>query len=182
MDENSKPLVSVIVPVYNLEEYIEGTINSILNQDYSNIEVIIVNDGSTDATGALCESLKAKDDRVRVFHQDNRGVSCARNTGLEICRGEFVAFVDGDDAIKRNYVSELIHVQHESDADVVSCAYEVADTIQERDLKANSDNETVSNTIVVDAKETVIDLLSHRISPSACERLYRKTAIEGIRF
>lgn len=182
MDENSQPLVSIIVPVYNLEEYIVGTINSILNQDYSNIEVIIVNDGSTDSTGVLCESLKEIDDRVRVFHQENRGVSCARNFGLNCSRGEYIAFVDGDDAIKRNFVSELFRVMRDNDTDVVSCAFECADTIQERDSKASSDNETVSSITVADAQDTIVDLLSHKISPSACERLYRKKAIGNVRF
>lgn len=93
----SKPLISVIIPVYNLEKYISYAVNSIISQDMTDWELIIVDDGSTDNTGQVCDTFLQMDRRIRVFHTPNRGVSAARNTGLENSQGRYIAFLDGDD-------------------------------------------------------------------------------------
>ena len=94
------PLLSVIVPVYNIENYIIDSVDSILNQSYKNLEVLLVDDGSTDKTGTICDDYGAKDSRVKVFHVQHGGVSYARNIALDNMHGEYVAFVDGDDYLK----------------------------------------------------------------------------------
>ena len=91
--------ISVIVPVYNIEPYVERCIRSILSQTYNNLEVIIINDGSTDNSGSICHRLALSDSRIRVIDQKNAGLSEARNTGLRIAQGTYIAFVDGDDYI-----------------------------------------------------------------------------------
>lgn len=92
-----KKLVSVIVPVYNVEKYIDKCVESLLNQDYKNIEVILVDDGTPDRSGDIIDRLKEEDHRIVVIHQENHGVSSARNAGMAVASGEYITFVDGDD-------------------------------------------------------------------------------------
>ena len=100
-------LISVIVPVYNVEPYLRKCVDSILAQSYSNLEVILVDDGSPDGCGAICDEYAAKDARVRVIHKPNGGISDARNAGLDIMTGDYVTFVDSDDWIDEQHLSSL---------------------------------------------------------------------------
>ena len=101
-------LISIIVPVYNVEPFLRRCLDSILGQTYKNLEVILVDDGSTDASGTICNEYCAKDPRVRVFHQVNAGISAARNKGLDKSSGSFIVFVDSDDYIELNMVEVLL--------------------------------------------------------------------------
>ena len=99
---NEKPLISVIVPVYNVAAYLDECVKSIVNQTYSNLEIILVDDGSTDESEALCDAWGDRDSRVLVIHKENGGVSTARNAGLWLAKGSYISFVDGDDYIDIN--------------------------------------------------------------------------------
>ncbi|MFG6340471.1 MAG: glycosyltransferase [Lachnospiraceae bacterium] len=117
--------ISVIVPVYNIEPYVERCIRSILSQTYNNLEVIIINDGSTDNSGSICHRLALSDSRIRVIDQKNAGLSEARNTGLRIAQGTYIAFVDGDDYIDEK-MYEILHkrlVQENSDLALCNISY-----------------------------------------------------------
>ena len=92
--------VSIIVPVYNVEKYLPKCIESILNQTYTNLEVILIDDGSTDSSGKICDEYARRDGRIKVIHKENGGNSSARNAGLDCCTGDFLAFVDSDDIIE----------------------------------------------------------------------------------
>ena len=98
------PLVSVIIPVYNVESYVSECIESVIAQTYSNIEIVVVNDGSTDGSGFSCDQYACSDSRVVVVHKENEGLSAARNAGIAVCRGDFVAFVDGDDFVSPVFI------------------------------------------------------------------------------
>ena len=100
MNKNYK--VTIIVPVYNVEQYIEKCVESILRQNYKNIEIILVDDGSTDLSGDICDAYGKKDTRVKVIHKSNGGLSSARNTGLKIASGEYISYVDSDDYVQKN--------------------------------------------------------------------------------
>lgn len=117
-------LISVIVPVYNVKAYLRECVESILCQTYSNLEIILVDDGSTDGSGELCDVLAEADSRIRVIHQRNGGLSAARNTGAAASTGAFLCFVDSDDAVAQNYVQALIETQQETAADVVWCGFQ----------------------------------------------------------
>ena len=126
MDETLK--ISIIVPVFNMEKYLHRCIDSILNQSYRNFELILINDGSTDTSAEICDSYKKKDKRVIVVHQENQGVSAARNKGLEICCGEWVCFVDADDYISNNYLLAIIG----SHADIMFVEFIIVSSSQEQ--------------------------------------------------
>lgn len=117
MPQSERPLISVIVPFYNLEETVDYCLGAILQQDYENFEVICVNDGSTDNTDAKL-STYASDPRVRVINQDNSGPSKARNTGIQAAKGEYLTFIDGDDLVSPYYLSALINTINDTGADV----------------------------------------------------------------
>ena len=111
-------LVSVIVPVYNVEKYISKTVKSLINQDYNNIEIILVDDGSPDKSGEIIDNLALKDNRVVAIHKENGGVSSARNAGLKVAAGEYVTFVDGDDWVDKDYITYFVNLLEVSRCDI----------------------------------------------------------------
>ena len=108
----NNPMVSIIVPVYNVEKYLGKCINSLLQQTYSNIQIILINDGSTDSSGNICNKYSDFDKRIFVLHKQNEGVSAARNAGIDISIGEYLLFVDSDDWLEANTVAELIEKKY----------------------------------------------------------------------
>lgn len=151
INENSKNkviMVSIIVPAYNVEKYIEKCISSILDQTYTNIEVIIVNDGSTDKTGKIIDAFLQRDSRVNVIHKKNEGVSSARNSGIEMSKGEYLVFVDGDDYIAKDYIEYMLSLIKRTGSEfcISKCCYtnmrekqtenEVVETLQPEDATA----------------------------------------------
>ncbi|MCI9501030.1 MAG: glycosyltransferase family 2 protein [Hungatella sp.] len=109
MDENQLPLLSVIIPFYNVENYIEKSVKSIIDQSYKNIQIVLIDDGSTDKSGMFADRIALEDRRVLVFHQENRGVSAARNMGMKNANGDYITFVDADDYLEKEAFSVLIH-------------------------------------------------------------------------
>ena len=114
-------MISIIVPVYNTEKYLHNCIDSLLAQTYTDIEILLVNDGSTDGSGAICDACAARDARIRVMHQQNAGVSSARNAALAVASGEYIAFVDSDDWVSPEYIEAMQSAMTEADADLVCC-------------------------------------------------------------
>jgi len=127
MTEKDLPLISVIVPVYNAEEYLPKCIDSILQQTYYNLEIILVNDGSRDRSGNICDEYAQIDNRVKVVHKQNGGVSKARNAGLNVVNGDFIGFVDSDDAIDAEMYECLYARIIETGADICVCGYRTTD-------------------------------------------------------
>lgn len=116
-------LVSIIVPVYQVREYINDCVESLIRQTYTNLEILMIDDGSTDGSGEICDTYANKDDRIRVIHQDNQGLSAARNTGLNQVKGDYIVFVDSDDVVRPDYVEKLYSMMHRYQADIAACAY-----------------------------------------------------------
>ncbi len=115
--------ISVIVPIYNVEQYLPKCVDSILNQTYRNLEIILVDDGSTDASPKLCDEYAQKDPRVVVLHKENGGASSSRNAGLDMASGEYIAFVDSDDWLDSNMYTDMMEILLKHDADIVECGY-----------------------------------------------------------
>lgn len=115
----NQPLISVIIPVYNVEEYLRECVDSVLNQTYQTFEIILVNDGSTDSSGEICDEYASNDERICVVHQKNSGPSKTRNTGLENATGKYIYFLDSDDYIENNALELLVNTAESSNADLV---------------------------------------------------------------
>ena len=113
------PLVSVIIPVYNVEKYLEECVNSVINQTYKNIEVILVDDGSTDSSGDICDEYVMFDSRISVLHKANGGLSSARNAGMKKASGEWIYFLDSDDFLELDMLSHLVNLATRKQADIV---------------------------------------------------------------
>lgn len=121
--DNKLPLISVILPVYNVEKYLKRCLGSILSQTYKNLEILLIDDGSTDQSGQICDEFAKLDSRVRVWHKENGGVSTARNLGIEQAKGEYITFVDPDDYVDLDYVQYLYHLAFSKKCLIASCGY-----------------------------------------------------------
>lgn len=120
---NRYPLISVIVPVYNTEKYLEKCLMSLIEQTYPNIELVVINDGSTDASGKICEKYKKKYNNIKYEYQENNGVSSARNKALKKCDGEYITFVDSDDWVEIDYCEKLYNSINKNDSEIVICGF-----------------------------------------------------------
>ena len=119
MTEQKRPEISIIVPVYKVEKYLNECIDSILAQTFTDFELILVDDGSPDNCPALCDAAAAKDSRIRVIHQQNKGLSGARNAGIEIARGNWLSFIDSDDSVDKTFCEKLYHAAKQAGAKLV---------------------------------------------------------------
>jgi glycosyltransferase involved in cell wall biosynthesis len=121
------PLISIIVPIYKAEQYLEKCLQSIVNQTYTNLEIILVNDGSPDRCGEICEELGKSDPRIKIINKENGGAATARNAGLDAVTGKYIAFADSDDYMESNYLETLYHILEGKNAQVAICGFETVD-------------------------------------------------------
>ncbi|WP_160689425.1 glycosyltransferase [Clostridium sp. C2-6-12] len=121
--ENTNDLISIIVPVYNVEKYLPQCINSLINQTFKNLEIILVDDGSLDTSGEICDEFSKIDNRIIVIHKENNGLSSARNAGLEIAKGDYIGFVDSDDWLDENMYEILFKLIKDNDSDISCCKF-----------------------------------------------------------
>ena len=120
-------MISIIVPIYRVEPYLSRSIESIINQSYKELEILLVDDGSPDGCGTICDTYAEKDTRITVLHQANAGVSAARNAGLAVAKGEYIGFVDPDDFVDPNMYLDMLHAIESENADLALCGYNYAD-------------------------------------------------------
>ena len=168
-------LISVIVPIYNVEKYLRRCLDSICNQVYSNLEIVLVDDGSTDSSGKIADEYARRDIRVHVIHKQNGGLSDARNVGLSYCHGKYIVFVDSDDYVTEDYVMVLYDLLKHNHADISA----VSLTHKEEELSKINDSTT---TKIYNTKEALQDLLYQRISTSANAKMYRAELFSDIRY
>ena len=171
------PVISIIVPVYNVKDYLERCVSSILCQTYKNIEVILVDDGSTDGSGELAEEIAKRDKRVKVIRKTNGGVSSARNVGIETATGEYVGFVDGDDYIDPDMYEFLYNLIAKNNADI-SCCGMIKDEGKSVCVKRCS-----CETEVYESYEALRLLAKEKVfAISACDKLFRSEIVKNIKF
>ena len=164
--------VSVIVPIYNAEKYINRCIDSIINQSHKNLEIILVDDGSQDNCGKICDEYEVKDKRIKVIHKENGGVSSARNAGLKQVTGDYIAWVDADDYIMPDMYMTMISIVKKANADVVSINYTSSVPHMKKKVK----------TKVLRANISVKHLLKRRVSPMLWDKMYKRELFEGVFF
>lgn len=170
--------ISVIVPVYNCEPYLERCIRSIMAQTYSNLEIICVNDGSTDDSGNVLDKLSCEDARIRVIHQKNAGASAARNTGINVATGDLITFVDSDDAIEPDMYEALLPYFADKNVDIVHCGYKRM-YLDGSSKEVNGTGRQVHQT----RYEAAECLLSGKMFVgSLCNKLFRSHLLAGVQF
>ncbi len=179
------PKLSIIIPVYNVEKYLVDCVESVLNQTYEDFELILIDDGSTDKSGLLCDELKKRDSRIVVIHQKNQGVSITRNVGLDIAKGEYITFLDADDLIDSQMYQILLEIALEEEADIAigdakifHSEEEIQELIDEKKLWRSTELQFYSR------DELICDLFSR---PSwtkgfSVNKVYKKKCIANTRF
>lgn len=173
-------MISVIIPVYNAERYLERCLESVKSQTYGKLEIILIDDGSTDASGLLCDEAVKRDERIRVRHQENRGVSAARNEGLSLSQGEYITFVDADDIVDRCLIEHLYHGLCESGADICICDYK---TFLNEPVCDNKKNAALTGAAVYSPYEAIKAILEGDISNvGPCTKLFTKSLADRVRF
>ncbi|MGL9728856.1 glycosyltransferase family 2 protein [Enterococcus sp. DIV0756] len=168
--------ISIIVTVYNSEKYLNKTIESILNQTFRDFELILVDDGSTDSSGKICDDYAREDNRIRVLHQKNGGVSCARNKGIEISNGEFIGFVDSDDFIDPDMYELLLHNLKKEEAELSICG--IYDVYEGKEVKRIDQQYFVVNR----DKAVKLILEAKIISVHPVNKLYKKLLFENVSY
>ena len=163
-------LISIIVPVYKVEKYLKKCLDSIINQTYKNLEIIIVDDGSPDGCPNICDEYSKKDDRIKVIHQKNMGLSIARNNGIKLATGEYIGFVDSDDYIRYTMYEDMYKAAVNNSAPLVSVLllYVMDDIDLKNDVVLRSEP-IVYNPTNASGKEQVINE-----SPSSCNKLFKR--------
>ena len=174
---NSNKLVSIIVPIYNVEKYLEKCVCSILNQDYNNLEVILVNDGSTDKSLEICERLQKKDNRIKIINQKNLGVSAARNNGFYYSKGDYICFIDSDDIIEIDMVSTLVKLLQENECEVANCNIHII----EKD-KTERNFYTNKNIKIYNSSELKKYFLLGKVSHACWDKMYKREVLEKVNF
>lgn len=174
--------ISIIVPIYNVEKYIRRCIESILNQTYTNFELILIDDGSTDSSGVICDEYANKDNRIKVIHKENGGLSSARNAGLDIATGEYISFVDGDDYIAEDMIEKLYNSITGNNADIAVCNYKCVD--ENGNCLDNLNKGTPIITTVYSKNDYFRNLACKKYYyyVIACNKLYKKDLFKGIRY
>lgn len=174
------PLISIIVPIYNVEQYLERCIRSIVNQTYSNLEIILVDDGSPDNCPQICDEWAKKDSRIKVIHKENGGLSDARNAGMQIATGDLIGFVDSDDWIHPQMYEKLFVSMEQQDADIAACQFIKRTSLTQSDFELSDINE---NQIVYDTEEALKELiLDGKVKQVVWNKLYKKELIQDIWF
>ena len=171
-------LISVIIPVYNVENYLHYAIESLEKQTYKNFEIILVNDGSTDNSGKLCDEYSEKHSNVRVFHKENGGLSDARNFGVQKAKGEFITFLDPDDYLEAYSLELLAGIQEMYDCDIISTRVKPTELYNVYSNHSLTE-EDFKNVIVMDRDVFLEEAFYDKVATvSACGKLYRKSILE----
>lgn len=169
--------ISVIIPVYNVKDYIEKCVESVLNQTYKNLEIILVDDGSTDTSGDLCDTLSLKDNRIKVIHKANGGLSSARNAGLNSATGNYIGFIDSDDYIATDFYETLI--AKSVDDKTIACSH-IVRVDENGNITPRNDVHLCGDNIT--GKEFIRELLLHTGDVSVCSKLFSTKTIGTKRF
>lgn len=174
-----KPLISIIVPVYNVARYLNRCIDSLINQEYENIQIVLVDDGSTDGSSQICDEYKEKDGRITVIHQPYAGVSDARNKGIKASEGEYILFLDSDDEAMPNYASKLYETLISNDLDIAQCCL-----IRVKNGEYVNKGEVKEGVQIFNGIEMQMKIFERNryFSMCLCGKLFKKELFDGLEF
>ncbi len=174
--------ISVIVPIYNKEKYLRKCIDSIVNQSYTNLEIILINDGSADASLKICEEYALKDSRIKLISTENRGAARARNTGIEVAKGEYISFIDADDYVENSYFETLVYLMKKYQPDFVECGFERV--VEGETYAFPSKQDQIQ---IMTRKEALIELYgkdddAHVKTVIMCNKLFKRNLFDNIAY
>lgn len=167
-------MITVIIPVYNVEKYLKECVESVLNQTYKDLEIILIDDGSNDGSGEICDEYAKIDERIKVIHKENAGLSSARNAGIEIAHGEYYTFIDSDDYIADDMAEQLLYALESTNADISVCGM--------TSNEYNIENGIAVKNICYTKQKTLKLILTEKMETTACGKLYRRELFEHIRY
>lgn len=171
------PLISVIIPVYGVEKYIAPCLESVINQKYKNLEIIVINDGTKDRSAEIAKEYAAKDSRIKVYDFDNGGLSVSRNRGLEIATGDYISYIDGDDWIDKSMYEILLEVAMKNDADMVKCGIIETNGVKEENF-AFSNTKIITN----EKHEAITNYFNGILWTLVWNGLYKKELAKKVKF
>lgn len=173
-------LISIVIPIYNVDKYIEKCLNSVVKQTYKNIEIILVDDGSPDNCGKICDSYANNDKRIKVIHKENGGLSDARNVGIEIANGKYITFVDSDDYIELDYIEYLYTLMKKYNTKISFCKVNVVFNENNTDNKPNNSDQSDYKWTKIQALEDV--LYANNFDVSAYAKMYLTEHFKNVRY
>ena len=179
MKYTNDPLISIIIPVYNSERYLEKCVNSVLNQTYKNLEIILVDDGSTDLSPRMCDAFSVQDSRIKVIHQENQRQAAARNTGIEVASGEYIMFVDSDDYIADDMCEYLMDGALSYHADIAICGSMAV--CLDGTINFSKKSDVVVEMTTYEALKSYVETGSGLCAQTPCDKLYKIEDIGEIR-
>ena len=177
-----QPLITVIVPIYKVETYLRKCVDSVIAQTYRDLEIILVDDGSPDGCGRICDEYAARDERIRVIHKENGGLSSARNAALDVCRGEYISFIDSDDFVSPYFIEILYRGIAQTGSEIASVRRGVSFYDESEGsvrLAGSAEDYTLA---VTDAREAIRLIMYQRLPNGAPWRLYKREIWDGLRF
>lgn len=174
-----RDLISIIIPVYNVEKYLKKCINSIIRQSYNNIEIILIDDGSTDNSGKICDEYALKDNRINVIHKENGGLSSARNVGIEKAHGKYITFIDSDDWIDEEMILTLLKIIKNEKSQIAVCNYFLA---YNENIQIQKENIKTVNLSNIEALKKLYNEKLCTVMTIACCKLFKRELFENIRF
>lgn len=176
-DKKKNKKISVIVPIYNVKPYLEKCMRTIIDQTYQNLEIIMVDDGSTDGTGTLCDQIAREDSRIVVIHKKNGGLSDARNAGLDICTGDFISFIDSDDYIEPDMYECMMEEMNDESVSIVSVGFMVTEPDGEMRVMGAQRRQKLTK------EEAFMNIFEkNELFPSSVNKLYRRYLFDNLRF
>jgi glycosyltransferase involved in cell wall biosynthesis len=171
------PKISIIIPVYNVESYLRTCIDSVANQTYTNLEIILVNDESQDSSGQICEEYALKDKRIKVIHQKNAGAGAARNSGVNVAKGKYIGFVDGDDWVEADMFYTMVTIAEDHNLEIVECSFTEKNSKNDVIAASNSDCKLIVESSVDSYKRIISQTMF-----SVWRRLYKSKIVKGYNF
>lgn len=172
-------LISIIVPIYNMQKYLRKCLDTLIKQTYDKLEIILVDDGSTDSSGVICDEYLLKDNRIKVIHKENAGVSDARNVGIAIAKGEYIGFVDPDDYIELNMYEKLLYLIKNNNCDIAICGYVIED--ENGNSVRNLDKE-IKNIILNSEKAMKLLINNGNFGSYPWDKLYKRNLFNNIKY
>lgn len=179
---DSQDIVSIIIPVYNVEKYLIRCLDSVINQSYKNIEIILIDDGSTDASGSICDDFVRRDTRIKAIHKENTGSADSRNKGMKIAKGNYIGFVDSDDWISTDMYEVMINTIKKYKADVVVCNYNEIAGVDKHNITADSTSSIIEFRDKELIEEIILEKRNTGISYAPWRAMFKREIIKGIGF